>query len=809
MSAEHYPQVEDDDALYTEYETRWSRQKVAPTNFADFFEIKYGLRRATFSKPHKPDLAMWIRTIGSFLTDAVPSSLRRRAIYEICVAALRGQNNLDPHSALVKEYFANLDGLNLEALRDATTLLSYCSHAQIYGQFQIDPKLLYEYTSKLVAALKDALNTARGPGAECLLLQTLGQAALLPFHQGVTPHIDMRDTFRYWLLLAKKVDKAPLFPLEDFADLLTIMTPVAGKDSKFQALTGRVDELLSKRTSGFVAAKKCRDRAMKYLEADQYIPAIKQFHSARVKWFTAETLKDSVLSMMTLARCYQELGLSFAGAYYALGAALITFRSEDETVKRLFPATVFLAADCYYGAGATLTYLQLMQAALFAHGGYTKNPGDLEAHEDLQRAFAHYAIIRGVAERLQPDLVPIVDQRVDHWPIANEFKEEVREWSSKPDLWTKTESEPEIWRRAQEDLVDRPFSDVGKLRRIEWQALGLKWIVEHANTFDDTLIGEEFAATCQIIAGDLADTDLCLLPMTVHVSVSLRKGVSCHIEECPNNRVACMHVRFPIAWVASSKHFMDLRGEIVAIASAVLHQCSGLSDQKYLGAIEKAFKGGLAGKAFSVRPYAELYAELISRAMFNEVDRASLRPPRESEAFEHPAHKELAAPTTTGPGYTRKRSNEFIANRYRRAIRPIRLTVPSLMKDALFREQIRKMLAKGYKDWHVLVIVVNIAIQYRTEKKVGIGASHKMLTKAMEDEMNREERNDDIEIPASLFNDERMAIQDNIMWLTAAKTWGLALRGQTPNFGAYENLLVSRYRMLDDDIPHEELFPGV
>lgn len=435
--------------------------------------------------------------------------------------------------------------------------------------------------------------------------------------------------------------------------------------------------------------------------------------------------------------------------------------------------------------------------------------GDLEAHEDLQRAFAHCAIIRGVAERLQPDLVPIVDQRIHHWPIANEFKEELRELSSKPDFWIKTESESEIWRRAQEDLLDRPFSDVGKMRRIEWQALGLKWIVEHANTFDDTLIGEEFAATCQIIAADLADIDLCLLPMTVHVSVSLRESVSCHIEECPHNAAASMSVQFPIAWVASSKHLLDLRGEIVAIASAVLHQCSGLSDQKYLGAIEKAFKGGLAGKAFSVRPYAELYSELISRAMFNEVDRAILRPPKDGEVFEHSPHKEPAARNTPGPGYSQKRSNEFIGNRYRRAIRPIRLTLPLLMKDACFREQIQKLRAKGYKDWHVLVMAANIAVQYRAEQKLGSGASHDMLAKAMQEAMNSEETNGDIEVPAFLFNDERMAIQGKIMWLTAAKTWGLASRGQTPNFGAYDTLLVSRYRMLDDDIPHEELFPDV
>ncbi len=809
VSADAYPMQEGDDTRYAEYKARWIGSAATPTNFADFFEMKYGLRKATFSTSHKPDLSSWLKVIGNFLAPSTPPHLRRRAIYETCVAALRGQNNLDDKMDLVSEYFSVFDGLDLEEQRDSTTLLFYCSAAKKQGDFHIDSARLHDWTKKLWAVLKAALSKAAGPGARCSLLATIGYAGLLPYRRSSEAELDMADTFRYWTLLLNDVDKARLFPLENFADLLTIMTPIAGKDARFRDLTARVDELLTERTSGFTAAEKCRDRAIKYLEAGQTIDAIKQFHSARVKWFAAETLKGSVLSMMTLAKCYEDLGLSFAGAYYALGAALVIFRSEEEAVKHLFPQAVFLAADCYYGAGATITYLQLLEGALLAHGGYAKEPGNLEAHEVLQRAFAHCAIMRGIAERLQPDLVALIDERIAKWPIAEEFKDDIKEWSSKPDLWTKATPTEEIWRRAQEDLVDRPFSDLGSPRQITWHALGLTWIVEHANTFDDTLVGEEFAATLQIIAADLADVDLCLLPMTVRTTVSLRDGISCNIEEVPDNKVAVMKVQLPKSWIGSSTHLPEMRGEIVGVATAVLRQCSGLSDKKFLAAVENAFKDGLAGKAFSVRSYAELYSEFISRKTFDEVNRAASKPLNHAAEFDHPAHEELCAPTTPGPGYSKKRSEEHIANRYKRAIKPVRLTLSTLMKDTKFVEQIRKLKAKGYKDWHILVMVANVVGQYRADRKVGNPAHPDVMMKAMQEEINREEDPGDLSVPAAIFTDERMDIQDNIMWITVAKTWGLSTQGKTPNFAAYKKLLVTRYGMLEDDVPHDDLFPGV
>lgn len=51
----------------------------------------------------------------AFLGEAYPHDLRRRAIDEICVAALRGQSTLTAKKALVEEYFPELTTLHAMA----------------------------------------------------------------------------------------------------------------------------------------------------------------------------------------------------------------------------------------------------------------------------------------------------------------------------------------------------------------------------------------------------------------------------------------------------------------------------------------------------------------------------------------------------------------------------------------------------------------------------------------------------------------------------------------------------------------------
>ena len=52
--------------------------------------------------------------------------------------------------------------------------------------------------------------------------------------------------FDWWFKTLDLLPEAPLFPLEQFADMLTVICKVAGDHPRYSELTGRVDEALSK-----------------------------------------------------------------------------------------------------------------------------------------------------------------------------------------------------------------------------------------------------------------------------------------------------------------------------------------------------------------------------------------------------------------------------------------------------------------------------------------------------------------------------------------------------------------------------------
>lgn len=807
VPADYYPQPHEPESRYEKYRAHWLAEERRPENYADFFEIKYALRQATFDAKLKPELSRWIKLMEMFAPPGSESHLKRKAQYEIAVAALRGQNNLDKYKHYVDGYFVAIDRLEDPAdLVDASTLLSYCSTARCAGHSARDAAQLHGWTVQLERRLKSLLKNATTSGLRCVLLELLGMSSRLPFRKGVEPNVQVDDMFRYWLRLTKEIPKAPLFPLEQFANVLTVIAPHIGDDARYSRLTQDVDKLLESRTGGFVAAEKCRDRAVSYMEADQFIPAIKQLHSARIRWFSAETIKGSVLSMLTLAHCYSKLGLDYAAAYYSLGAMIVAFRSEKESLKPLFCRAAFLAADYFFRAGASVTYLQTLTLAFHAHGAYAKAPGDLDQHDDLQRASAHCIILRALAKRFNPEIARAVDRAMAEWPVEEEWKAELQAASEDSELPYYKESAQSLLQKIQEQLTGIPFGDLGRIRRIEWSALGIYWIVTHANTYDETRIAEEFVATCQIVAADLAGVDLALLPTTVEINVELNSGDSFAIVDKPDNLKSAWEVTFPRAWLADMGHVQELREGIGAVAAAVLHGCSVLTDAQFMRKLEVSYKEGLAAKTFSVRPYAELYAEAISRAMYEKLDRGSMRPQWYGLRFAHVVPREIAWIDTPGPGYSRAKSDEFIRNRYRNAVRPIRFSLPRLLETEELRSVIVTMRGEGYRDWHILLVICNLILQHRSEVRFGANADFRTLSKEMLQEMWRDEPAEFDLPPIELLKSELVESRKKFTWLTIGKTWGLEAPRRTPDFAAFEKLLTVRYGCKTDDVAHEEIF---
>lgn len=224
--------------------------------------------------------------------------------------------------------------------------------------------------------------------------------------------------------------------------------------------------------------------------------------------------------------------------------------------------------------------------------------------------------------------------------------------------------------------------------------------------------------------------------------------------------------------------------------------------------MERTFAEGLPNKTFIIRFYSELYAEFLPEDNFYTPYRGSLSPLWPGMEFETPENEQLRWVDGDGPGYSRERAEEILSNRYAGAIKPIRLTLPHLLAYEEFRRLICQLKEENYLDWEILLLIINICVDHRLRIILPPTAPPDEQIKTMET-MLHEEREDDVGIPVSVFTQDRISLQKKIQIATIAKTWGLELHKQTPDFIAIERFLDTRYHNSEDDIEHEDFFGGI
>ncbi|MGC1121826.1 MAG: hypothetical protein WBA22_12100 [Candidatus Methanofastidiosia archaeon] len=209
---------------------------------------------------------------------------------------------------------------------------------------------------------------------------------------------DPEEAIEWWTELTFVVRDAPLFPLEGFADNLSEFITLFDVGSGYDHLTQQVDKLLSERYGDFIAAEKCRDRAMKFYKKGEILRAINQLHQSKVRWFAEETLSDSLFSMLMISQWYSELGLCLAAKYYALATAFIILHSSKSDVKYLLPKALIMAAECDYDQGSWAGFLELIDIGLRAHGFFSKHVDDINRDWDLQRTLFHTTTLVAITE---------------------------------------------------------------------------------------------------------------------------------------------------------------------------------------------------------------------------------------------------------------------------------------------------------------------------------------------------------------------------------------------------------------------------
>ncbi len=797
MPSELFPSVPSDaEEWYAEVLSVWRGMADPPTNYADFVALKSALRHATDHA--RQDLLFWISKMDMLIQHTPSERLRHLAVYEIAVARLMGLGTLIGYEQPLRDYFSTIeaidDAFDLEDVKNLWSFVVGAFHRSLVGLAEAE---IQKWGSQFIALIDKMLASSPQPSKRCVLLYNKGYMTLMSL---TSKQPNVSGALSCWLELASIAKDALLFPLERFSDSLTALvslpTDVLSLDQNadFRRLTMMVDDLLSERHGGFIAAEKCRDRAIAFFKRKEYSRAIAEIHDAKIKWYAEETIRQSALSALFIADCYSNLGLIFAAKYYAFTGAFMLLRDTDESLKKYVPRALTNAASYDYLEGAFCGFLDLSDVAVRSFAAFGGGAAPSDDSRVIEEILTSCAYVHFFSTTLVPEFLNHLDKRIASWPELKPMYDEMT--AEAKAAWDKSFL-PTFWQTLEEQMVDTPFNDLQIKRTVRFEALGINWEFSWNNEYNLTAAAEEFLASLQILLADFANTDLCLMRTSITAELVLNRQGDASAKRLPSNNSSPWTIYLP------SDDIVENTGLIAAYVT-ILNDASLLPRDSFLKHLERVFKDGLSSKVLFVQRYRVLYSKFVDKESFDFWPRGKVTP-KLGHDFRPTNSSHLAWLSGPGPGYSKEGMKETLHKRYANSIKPIKLTLPRLLKEESFRKTIASLKSDGWLDWHILTAIGSAAINYRVRSKIPVVNSESDMAEIGHLYMelaNRDETEHDLFVPLDEFCDDKLRLMLKVSMGSTVKAYGLEAHQNTPDNKAISDFLGQRYGYWAEDVEH-------
>lgn len=155
--------------------------------------------------------------------------------------------------------------------------------------------------------------------------------------------------------------------------------------------------------------------------------------------------------------------------------------------------------------------------------------------------------------------------------------------------------------------------------------------------------------------------------------------------------------------------------------------------------------------------------------------------------------------------YDRKKAEEQISNRYNKCIPSIRLTLKRIVpteKFQLAKENLRK---EGWKDWHILLALFNLAMNYRMDRLL-INKNPIIMNQFSQKYIYEEENENCIEIPINEITEQNLKLNLEASMPATLGIFGFSLKGKTLKREDMAQFLAEKFNYWEDDVVHEPIF---
>ena len=794
ISSEVFPPIEDIE--YEKMKVKWKEKTPQFQNWSEFGEIKAAARRTLYDDDVKHDLQFWVDKLEKYFQLDGSIVLKRKAAYEAVAVHIRGTRKLEGKEALVAAYFSLGEFNNPVEAEDALVVWSYANTSTKLKTSKFNEDDLKKWKKSIDDYAEAELKKINPVAIQAVLYELKAQLFLHDFN------ID--KAFYWWLKLADLIEETPLFPLEDFSKILTVTVPVIGDHPKYEELINKVDSLLANRVGGFKVADASRDRGIAFYKQGKYIKAINELHKAKIDWFADETLRGSLLSMLLIADWYLELGLIYAAKYYGLAVAYMAARSRDD-LKSFLPRGLAMVARCEYGQGNWVGFLDMSELVFKTMTAFSPDLDDKTSKVTFDENVLHMANVVGISNAFSVEhgefsLKRLKSMGMDDW-FSELIPTSLKSWSEM--------ARKDLELKLSQELMGKPFSDVGEKRVVIWKQLGITWQVEWKNNLVETSKAEQFIAVLQILLADLSVQDLYLLPVKASVRLNFLDQKKREVKQAHTNSEYIWDITLTNSAPKGIKEIQEYNMETFGIASALIFELSLLPNDRILKKIKEAMKKGVTDKTFIVSSYEVAYRDFVSKEVFEDAGKLTSFPINPVLDFSEPVNKELLWKSDLIPEYLKKDSLENIQNRYSKSLVPVKETLKELKKSAAFQAAVKKLRGEGWKDWHILMSLGSIAINYRLNSARAINPikmERKELTDQFMKELSKPEDQASIPVPYSEFGEEAIRLHLYMTMPSTLKHLGLEIKNSTPHKEGLSKFLKDRYNYWDEDIEHENFF---
>jgi hypothetical protein len=405
--------------------------------------------------------------------------------------------------------------------------------------------------------------------------------------------------------------------------------------------------------------------------------------------------------------------MNLAAKYYALGAAWVSIHKGDrKLLKRIADAFgIVFYADFKQGAwmNAIVSFTDYMSARNEFKGA----PLNPELEVMPFKIMADLALILHVSPKIRPELKVLVEHQINNLGVLGE------EFLN-PSLQIFEESHPTYQTLIpviEREITDVPLNDLGKTRKVNFNALGIEWTISFENTYEMTSQSEEFCGITQIVLAEIALSkyDFHLIQGKVEIQLETSKDFKGPAQE-PSNE--------SIIWKAWVRHLdnqdqteinMNTSSCVTTIRSIVSNLSLLLFD-KFDALFDSLFKeSDLAGKTQLQGIYQRMYRYVFKRPNFDVLQRQNFQVVSIPNIDLPKTNKVMEWENKLSSLYSQEVSLKQIDYRFESLNKNIYLTIRELVENPKFVALLRSLRNEGWQDWHVFLAINNFILKQKTQ----------------------------------------------------------------------------------------------